>query len=504
MSKLVFVIDEEKRTLTRASGEPVFVEGDRFVDSVDIWFPVYFDDMDLNTSLVRVMYKASGASEVRRVALTTFQTEEEGYVSYTWNLGALTDTPGTIAFSVCLLDLADDGQTVEYEWHTTPASFNIASTIHGESDAIVPPDVAVDIETQIQALRAEVSSITFKINNFNGGLPTPVTMAEEMLDEDLLYLYMGDETGYQHGYWYYYDHSNYSWEPGAQYGAHDSDSELDETSINPIQNRAVATAFNSLRTEVLAAAGRAIENLPAGSIERVKLSSAVEAVLLLAESAMQPSVYDTLGLRTDIFQYAKGRADNVYDNYVLPLINEVHAAYVINDDPDTLTFQNLNAAINGALNAAKAYVRARLVEYKAFTITVVNQLPIAGEPMVFYLVPKDNGGYDKYWWITDEHGASVWDVFGSATTLVVDSLPQTGDEDADYILKTTAGCLYYKWFDNDWHMVAGSLAETVEELPETGNVYTDYLADDRLRRLHKDGGQPAPRSHFQLRIFPVQ
>ena len=41
-------------------------------------------------------------------------------------------------------------------------------------------------------------------------------------------------------------------------------------------------------------------------------------------------------------------------------------------------------------------------------------------------------------------------------------------------MKTTAGCLYYKWFDNSWHMVAGSLAETVEQLPETGNVYTDY------------------------------
>lgn len=474
MSKIVFIVNEEKRSLTRAGGEPVFVEGDKFVDSVDIRFTDYFEEMSLDTSLVRVMYKVPGVSEVQRAALTSFQVLEEGYISYTWDLGALTDTPGSIAFSICLLDLEADGQTVEYEWHTTPATFNIVSTIHGESDAQVPEEIAVAIETQIQALRAEVSSLTYKINNVNGGLPVPVSLASEMAEEDLLYLYMGSEGGYQHGYWYYYDRTTYTWEPGAQYGAHDSDSELDETSTNPIQNRAVAVAFNALRTDVLAAAAAAIENMPAGSIERVKLSSAVEAVLLLAESAMQPSVYDTLGLQTDIFQYAKGRADSVYDNYVLPLINEVHAAYVINDDSDTLTFQNLNAAINGALNAAKAYVRARLVEYKAFTITVTNQLPIAGEPMVFYLVPKDNGGYDKYWWITDEHGVSVWDVFGSATTLVVDALPQVGDEDADYILKTTAGCLYYKYFENSWHMVAGSLAETVEELPETGNVYTDY------------------------------
>ena len=76
MSKTVFVVNEEKRTLTRTGGEPVFVEGDKFVDSVDILFPDYFEDMDLNTSLVRIMYKTSGASEVRRVALTTFQTDD--------------------------------------------------------------------------------------------------------------------------------------------------------------------------------------------------------------------------------------------------------------------------------------------------------------------------------------------------------------------------------------------------------------------------------------------
>ena len=474
MSKLIYIVNQERRSLDRASSDIVFVQGDKFVDTVEIWFPEYFDEMNLATSLVRIMYKLPGATAVQRAALTTYEVLEEGYISYTWNLNTLTDTTGNIAFAVCLLDLELDGETVEFEWHTTPVSFSIVSTIHGESDAVVPPDIAADIETQLQSLKARVSALMYQINSVNGGLPTPVTLASEMVEEELLYLYMGSEEGYENGYWYYYDHANSEWAPGAQYGAHASDSELDTTSTNPIQNRAVATAFNALRTEVLAAAADAIENLPAGSIERVKLSSAVEAVLLLAESAMQPSVYDTLGLQTDIFQYAKGRADSVYDNYVLPLINEVHAAYVINDDSDTLTYQNLGAAINGALNAAKAYVRARLVEYKAFTITVTNQLPIAGEPMVFYLVPKDNGGYDKYWWITDEHNNSVWDVFGSATTLVVDSLPLTGDEDADYILKTTAGCLYYKWFDNDWHMVAGSMAEVVEELPQTGNVYTDY------------------------------
>ena len=238
--------------------------------------------------------------------------------------------------------------------------------------------------------------------------------------------------------------------------------------------KAVGDALDVIRESISNIGQTVVDNLPAGSITRAQLAATVENILQLAESAMQPSVYDTLGLRTDIYQYAKGRADNVYDNYVKPLTDEIHAAYTIDDGGDELVATSLKASIQGVLNAAKTYVRARLVEYKAFTITVVDSLPVAGEPMTYYLVPKAGGGYDKWWWITDANGNGMWDVFGSATTLVVDALPQTGDESADYILKTTAGCLYYKWFDNAWHMVAGSLAETVEQLPETGNVYTDY------------------------------
>ena len=219
MSKIVFVVNEEKRSLVRENGELVFVEGDKFVDSVDIRFPDYFPEMDLDTSLVRIMYKAPGASEVQRAALTSFQQLDDGYISYTWDLGILTDAPGTIAFSVCLLDLAADGQTVEYEWHTTPASFNIVSTIHGESDAQVPEDIRVAIETQVQVLRAELSANTYKINNINGGLPIPVSLASEMLDESYLYLYMGNEEGYQHGYWYYYDPVAEEWKPGGVYAS---------------------------------------------------------------------------------------------------------------------------------------------------------------------------------------------------------------------------------------------------------------------------------------------
>ena len=218
MSKLIYIVNEERRSLDRAGGDIVFVEGDKFVDTIEIWFPEYFNEMNLATSLVRIMYKLPGATTVQRAALTSYEVLEEGYISYTWNLNTLTDTTGSISFAVCLLDLEADGETV-----------------------VVPPDIAADIETQMQSLKARVSALMYQINSVNGGLPTPAQLASEMVEEELLYLYTGSEPGYQNGYWYYYNYASGEWEPGAQYGAHASDSELDDSSTTPIQNQAVAS-----------------------------------------------------------------------------------------------------------------------------------------------------------------------------------------------------------------------------------------------------------------------
>lgn len=145
--------------------------------------------------------------------------------------------------------------------------------------------------------------------------------------------------------------------------------------------------------------------------------------------------------------------------------DEIRDAYVLTD---TLKYTTLGDAIRGAVTLSGSYAQA-------FSIEIVDELPVAGDPMIFYLVPNDsNTGYDKYWWITDNDGNSKWDVFVSSSTMVVTELPETGDADVDYILKSDAGCLYYKWIDGYWEVVAGSVADIVSELPEVGNEFTDY------------------------------
>ena len=208
-----------------------------------------------------------------------------------------------------------------------------------------------------------------------------------------------------------------------------------------------------------------------GSIARAKVNSDFEATLTKADTAMQPSVYDPQNLRVDIFSYAQGRADMVQLN-VNNVVNEIRDAYSLTD---TISYTNLGDALRGAVTLSRNYAQALLADYKAFTISIVDDLPLVGNSQTFYLVPKDSGtGYDKYWYITDSNGDAIWDVFGGSSTVVVTELPVTGEEDVDYILRSSSGCLYYKWIDGVWQVVAGSIASVISSLPASGNEFTDY------------------------------
>lgn len=257
-----------------------------------------------------------------------------------------------------------------------------------------------------------------------------------------------------------------------------SQSEVDDLAIKVTQlenNEVVAELISEAVTKEMLKyleSGQLAEmTITDGSISRKKVDANFESSLVKADSAMQPNVYDPQGLKVDVFSYAQARADTVQKN-LNTVKEELQDGYELTD---TLKYTRIGDAIRGAVALSRTYAQALLADYKAFTIEIRDELPIVGESMTFYLIPnKANTGYDKYWWITDDNGDSKWDVFGSATTLIVTELPEVGDEDTDYILKSSAGCLYYKYIDGEWNVVAGSIADVVSKLPETGNEFTDY------------------------------
>ena len=235
----------------------------------------------------------------------------------------------------------------------------------------------------------------------------------------------------------------------------------------------IETAVEQELAEYIASGALANMTIQNSSVTKDKLADEVTDVLDKAESAMQPDVYDPLGLKVDVFTYAQGRADIVAED-LNKVKQEIADAYVLTD---TVKYSKLGDAVRGAVTLSRSYTQALLAQYEAFEIVIVDELPTAGEENTFYLVPKESGnGYDKYWYITDSVGNHTWDVFGGSSTVVVDALPEVGEEDVDYILKSNSGYLYYKYIDGFWQIVAGSLAYIGTALPDvtTGSEFTDY------------------------------
>ena len=250
--------------------------------------------------------------------------------------------------------------------------------------------------------------------------------------------------------------------------------QLDQLVNNEVVRDAISEAVQEEMNVYLNSGQLANMTIQDGSVTRQKVDSEFEDTLSKADTAMQPSVYDPQNLKIDIFDYARAKADTVQKN-LDNVKKEIQDAYVLTE---TLKYTNLGDTIRGAVSLSRNYAQALLADYKAFTIKIVDVLPTVGESMTFYLVPnKSNTGYDKYWWIRDDDGTEKWDVFGSSSTLVVDSLEGfTPDEDTDYILKSNGGYLYYKYIDGEWQIIAGSLAYVSATLPdvENGNEFTDY------------------------------
>lgn len=248
---------------------------------------------------------------------------------------------------------------------------------------------------------------------------------------------------------------------------------ITELASNEVVAQEIEKAVKAEMAEYLLSGQLAEMTIEDGSLTRAKVNSQFEETLKKADTAMQPSVYDPQGLNADIYSYAQGRADVVQEN-LLAVTHEIADAYKLTD---TVKYSKLGDAVRGAVELSKTYTQALLADYKAFTIKIVDELPVAGESQTFYLIPKKSGdGYDKYWYITNSVGEKQWDAFGASSTVVVETLPESGETDVDYILNSSTGCLYYKWIDNAWKMVAGSLAYVATTLPSVsdGNEFTDY------------------------------
>lgn len=81
------------------------------------------------------------------------------------------------------------------------------------------------------------------------GAPSIVSLSSAMIDTSKLYLYIGSETGYTSGDWYY--HNGTSWVSGGQYGDMQLDTSL-TTSGMAADAKSVGDRFNNFATTATA------------------------------------------------------------------------------------------------------------------------------------------------------------------------------------------------------------------------------------------------------------
>lgn len=97
-----------------------------------------------------------------------------------------------------------------------------------------------------------VREMDVKLNDFitNFSSPTIAYFSNEFTNKKLIYLYVGEEFGYEHNHWYYYNVDTSEWTDGGLYGSAVVDTELDEDSTNAVQNRVIAKAINDMSVYV--------------------------------------------------------------------------------------------------------------------------------------------------------------------------------------------------------------------------------------------------------------
>ena len=115
------------------------------------------------------------------------------------------------------------------------------------------------------------------------GSPLVASTLDEMTDHQRVYVYTGSEADMTNGDWYYWDGD--SWESGGVYNAEaiTVDDELDENSINPVQNKVVTEAVGELKSALSLITGSTGITLTHGYY--ITTSTAVGSIVDLTPSA---------------------------------------------------------------------------------------------------------------------------------------------------------------------------------------------------------------------------
>lgn len=228
-------INPEKRLITIPESEQLFgVYGENKVEIKYFKCPrIILNDIDLYECYIFINYISASGKIGYIQADTVVLDETESYIIFTWELtrNVFDENIDTdIYFSISAKQYLEDKEPVFF---TRKAKGNLYETVYAEeqiteqyADIILQLLAEMDGVKQIatpEAMQEYVNIWLSENPDKLGGQPIPVKSANEMLNTNTIYLYMGvgetiNEVVYEKGYIYYYSEEEQSWIKGSFYG----------------------------------------------------------------------------------------------------------------------------------------------------------------------------------------------------------------------------------------------------------------------------------------------
>lgn len=222
-------INNDLRTIALPNNFFFGVYNDKDVRTVQFRMERFYDETDLSEFKIQINY-VNGAGDGNVYYVEDSEVSDDT-ITFEWVLGrGVFVTDGTVSFVVCLRKANNDG-TVIQEFNTTIARGSVLGGLEVDEN---PDPEAYSILTHMRSLEAStiaaseaaLDSIDEATNIINAadaslramvGAPYTASTAAAMIDTSRIYVYVGNESGYEYGHWYYYNRT--SWVDGGVYNA---------------------------------------------------------------------------------------------------------------------------------------------------------------------------------------------------------------------------------------------------------------------------------------------
>lgn len=221
----------EINTETRVIDVPVNYEfgvfNDKDVKTIYFKVPKTYNAVDLNDFQIRMVYM--NASNEGNEYIVTNRLVYGSYLYFTWLLGRdLFKGEGKVRFIVCMRKFNSDG-TTNKEFNTTIARGTVLGGLEVDDPTAEKYNLVAEINSMealleceeiqetVEAKAAETDATYQRMQELSAtfGSPLVAATAAEMTNGSRVYVYVGNETGYTAGHWYYSDGSQ--WNDGGVY-----------------------------------------------------------------------------------------------------------------------------------------------------------------------------------------------------------------------------------------------------------------------------------------------